>query len=323
MRDVSGKFETLRTAKAKATLKIGAKTAKLIRGKKVEKGDVFEISRAAGITGAKRTWELLPLCHPLPVDWIEVKFDLKKNAIDIFCTVKAIYKTGVEMEALTGASLAALCLYDMLKPHDDSLEIQNVVLLEKRGGKSDFGHLPPKPLKCVVLVLSDSVYAGKKEDRAGKAIMKKLEPHPVKVMDYKILPDEREDIKNALVYYSDVKKCDLILTTGGTGFSPRDITVEATKDVIERETTGISEAIRAYGLKRTPYSALSRAVSGMRGKTLMINLPGSTNGAKESMDALFPWIFHAFPVMEGARHDKRQAKGNGERGTGRNAKRKK
>lgn len=316
MRDVSAKYETLREAKAKATLKISAKTAKLIRDKKVEKGDVFEISRAAAITGAKRTWELLPLCHPLPVDWIGVTFDLRKDSIDVYCTVKAIYKTGVEMEALTGAAVGALCLYDMLKPHDDSLEIQNVALLEKRGGKSDFGHLPSKPLKCVVLVLSDSVYAGKKEDRAGKAIIKKLEPYPVKVMDYKILPDEREDIKNALVYYSDTKNVDFILTTGGTGFSPRDTTVEATKDVIERETTGISEAIRAYGLKRTPYSALSRATSGMRGKTLIINLPGSTNGARESMDALFPWIFHAFPVMEGARHDKTQA-------TGKNTKRKK
>lgn len=317
MRDVSGKFETLRTAKAKATLKIGAKTAKLVRDKKVEKGDVFEISRAAAVTGAKRTWELLPLCHPLPVDWIGVTFDLHKNSIDVFCEVKAIYKTGVEMEALTGASLAALCLYDMLKPHDDALEIERIALLEKRGGKSDYGRLPQKPLKCAVLVLSDSVYAGKKEDRAGKAIIKKLEPYPVKVIDYKILPDEREDIKNALMVYSDAKKCDLILTTGGTGFSPRDITVEATKDVIERETTGISEAVRAYGLKRTPYSALSRAISGMRGKTLIINLPGSTNGAKESMDALFPWIFHAFPVMEGARHDKKQGAGNREQRAGR------
>ena len=316
MRDISAKYETLREAKAKATLKISAKTAKLIRDKKVEKGDVFEISRAAAITGAKRTWELLPLCHPLPVDWIGVTFDLHKDSIDVYCTVKAIYKTGVEMEALTGVSLGALCLYDMLKPHDDALEIQNVALLEKRGGKSDFGHLPAKPLKCVVLVLSDSVYAGKKEDRAGKSIIKKLEGYPVKVMDYKIFPDERDDIKNALVYYSDTKGADLILTTGGTGFSPRDITVEATKDVLERETTGISEAIRAYGLKRTPYSALSRAVSGMRGKTLIINLPGSTNGARESMDALFPWIFHAFPMIEGARHDKKQATGNRKAGLG-------
>jgi molybdenum cofactor synthesis domain-containing protein len=96
---------------------------------------------------------------------------------------------------------------------------------------------------------------------------------------------------------------DLILTTGGTGLGPRDVTVEATQEVIEREVPGMMEAVRAYGQARTPYAMLSRGVAGTRGKTLIINFPGSSRGTEEGLNALFPYLFHAYPMMEGMGHE--------------------
>ncbi|MGH7884587.1 MAG: bifunctional molybdenum cofactor biosynthesis protein MoaC/MoaB, partial [Thermodesulfobacteriota bacterium] len=278
------------------------KTIRTIKKNEVPKGDVLDFARVAGITAAKKTSEIIPLCHQVPLDFVNVEFEITKNKITIRTEVTAIWKTGVEMEALTAASVSALTLYDMLKPIDESLEIQNIKLLEKTGGKSDFKQKFKKPLKTAVLVFSDSISSGKKADKSGKTIVEKLKNQPVKVAEYKIYPDDQNIIINELIKLSDNKKFDLILTTGGTGLSPTDVTIEATNKVIEKDVPGISEAVRIYGFSRTPYAMLSRGVSGIRGQTLIINLPGSTRGVAESMDALFPWVLHSFWILSGGGH---------------------
>ena len=210
------------------------------------------------------------------------------------------------MEAMTGASTAVLTLYDMMKMLDETMEITGVKLLEKRGGKSDYGESFSKPLRAAVLVMSDSIAAGDKSDRSGQAIKQRLEELDIEVRDYKIIPDEPEEIKKLVLHYADEMKLDMIITTGGTGISPRDYTPEAMKDIIEREMPGIPEALRAYGQERTPYSMLSRGVAGVRGNALIINLPGSTRGVKESLDALFPSVLHAFKMIWGGGHGNRK-----------------
>jgi molybdenum cofactor biosynthesis protein MoaC len=302
MKDVSDKLETLRTAKAHAKVRAGTETLDLIRSNAVPKGNVLETARTAGIIAAKKTHELLPLCHQIPLDTVNLDFDIEEDGIAVHTFVKAVWKTGVEMEALTAASVAALTIYDMLKPLDTSLEISEVKLVEKKGGKSDWKEGYKEPLKTAILVLSDSVSSGKKEDKSGKIIKEKLKDQPVEVVGYEILPDEFELIKKRLIELSDNEALDLILTTGGTGLSPRDVTVEATMEVIEREVPGISEAGRSYGFRRTPHAMLSRGVSGIRGKTIIINLPGSSRGAAETMDALFPWVLHSFRILRGGDH---------------------
>lgn len=301
MIDVSEKLDTLREATAKASLKARLETIEMVKSGDVPKGNVLEMARAAGILGAKKTSELIPLCHQVPLDWISVDFELGEKIV-IKTQAKAIWKTGVEMEALTAASIAALTIYDMLKPVDDSLEITSVKLIEKRGGKSEWKqHFKPS-LKAAVLVLSDTVSHSKKEDKSGRIIVDKLKKEPVDVVEYKIFPDDLDVIKRELIRLSD--KVDLILTTGGTGLSPRDVTVDATKEVIQRKVPGISEAARIYGFQRTPYAMLSREIAGVRGKTIIINLPGSSRGVTESMDALFPWVLHAFHVLRGGEHER-------------------
>ncbi|MCH7950823.1 MAG: bifunctional molybdenum cofactor biosynthesis protein MoaC/MoaB [Candidatus Dadabacteria bacterium] len=305
MKDVSEKLNTLRQAVAKASIKSNSETIKKVKDGDVPKGNVLEMARAAGILAAKKTSELIPYCHQIPLDWVTVDFEILKEEIVINTQVKAIWKTGVEMEALTAASVAALTIYDMLKPLDENLEINSVKLLEKRGGKSELKQQFNTPLKVAVLVLSDTVSEGKKEDKSGKMIIEKLEHEPVEILSYKILPDELNLIKDELINLSDKEKIDLILTTGGTGLSSSDVTVEATKEVIEREVTGISEAIRIYGFERTPYAMLSRGIAGVRGETIIINLPGSSRGVAESINALFPWVLHSFWVMKGGGHNEK------------------
>jgi molybdenum cofactor synthesis domain-containing protein len=216
--------------------------------------------------------------------------------------VSTIYKTGVEVEAMHGVSVVALTMYDMLKPIDKEIEISTIKLVAKKGGKSDFKDKFRKYLKAAVLVCSDSISAGQKEDRAGKAIIEKLEGFGVSIAHYGIIPDEKENIQ------AEVKKhvssgCNLIIFTGGTGLSSRDVTPEALEEILERRIPGMEEAIRNYGQQRTPYSMLSRSIVGTLGKTLVMGLPGSTNGATESMDAIFPAALHVIKIMGGGRHD--------------------
>ncbi|MDI6802312.1 MAG: bifunctional molybdenum cofactor biosynthesis protein MoaC/MoaB [Bacteroidota bacterium] len=302
MIDISNKTKTLRTAVAKGTLKLKQETIDLIRQNKIPKGDPLAVAKVATIQAAKNTSQIVPYCHPLPVDYVGVEFSIGEGFIEVSVTVKAIYKTGVEMEALTAASVAVLTIYDMTKMLDDSMEIVGVKLLEKTGGKSDFKTKYDKPLRAAVLVMSDSVYAGKKSDLSGKLIVDRLKKELVEVVDYKIIPDELEQIASELIRYADELKLDLVVTTGGTGFSPRDCTPEAMRRVIEREVPGIPEAARSFGQERTPYSMLSRASAGLRGNTLIVNLPGSKKGVAESLDALFPGLLHSFRMISGGGH---------------------
>lgn len=303
MVDITAKKNTLRVATAQAIVKVGSlDTIKAIKEGTVPKGDVFAMSKAAGLLGVKKTPELLPDCHPLPIEYTGITYEINDLEITVLVTIKTIYKTGVEVEAMHGASIVALNMYDMLKPIDKNIEIGNIKLLSKRGGKSSYKDKFKRSLTAAVIVCSDTISAGKKEDRAGKAIIKKLEESQVTIEDYVIIPDEIKDIQNKALEYQ-VKGVDLVIYTGGTGLSKRDVTPEALLPLLDRKIPGIEEAIRAYGQDRMPYSMLSRSIAGTIKDTLVLALPGSTNGASESMDAVFPAILHVFNIMKGARHD--------------------
>lgn len=303
MIDITHKMNTLRMATAQAIVKVSnANTIEAIVTKTVPKGDVFAMSKAAGLLGIKKTSELLPDCHPLPIEYASIEFEIKGLEIVIRCSVKTIYKTGIEVEAMHGASVAALNIYDMLKPIDKKIEIHQIKLINKKGGKSDFKYQFKRDIKAAVVVCSDTISVGEKEDRAGKTIIQKLKALDVEILDYIVIPDEIDPIQQKLKQYQN-ENADLIIFTGGTGLSKRDVTPEALAPMLERTIPGIEEAIRSYGQQRTPYAMLSRSVAGTYKDCLVLALPGSTNGARESMDAIFPSVLHVLGIFKGVRHN--------------------
>jgi cyclic pyranopterin phosphate synthase len=304
MVDITHKIITQRTATAQAIVKVGSPaTMQAIINNTVPKGNVLEVSRTAGLFAVKNTSNSIPDCHPMPIEFTGIEYELLEDSVLIKVTVKAIYRTGVEVEAMHGASIVALTMYDMLKPIDKQVEISTIKLLHKKGGKSDYGVKENLDLSVAVIVCSDSVSSGKKEDRAGKVISDKIKNLGLSVSSYSVIPDEVLDIQETINKLCSANK-DLVILTGGTGLSNRDVTPEAIIPMLDRRIPGIEEAIRSYGQDRTPYAMLSRSVVGFKGNTLIMALPGSTAGASESMDAVFPSVLHLFKILNGFNHGK-------------------
>ncbi len=154
-------------------------------------------------------------------------------------------------------------------------------------------------LSVAIITISDKGSRGEREDLSGPAIRQLVETLSVDVVSYQIIPDDKTDISSAIRKCADTLKCDLIITTGGTGVGPRDVTPEATRDVIEKEIPGMSEVMRVEGLKKTPHAMISRAVVGIRGRSLVVNLPGSPKAVKENLQAILPAIPHTIAKIKG------------------------
>ena len=316
MRDITHKQISLRTAKAIGIIFCSPATIGLIQKNELPKGNLFDVARAAAFLGAKATPQLLPHCHPVTIDGMDVEFEildkelhaemfhtsiLERTGIVIKGEAKSIGRTGIEMEILTGVSVAALEIYDMLKPVDTALEIGSIKLLEKKGGKSDRKKFFATPPVCAVLVCSDSTAEGKREDKSGKLITEMLQQVNANVKYYEVVADDKENIQEKIKKWV-AEDVAFIFTTGGTGLGPRDNTVAAVKEILERDADGIIEAIRAYGQMRTPLAMMSRAVAGSIAQTLVVTLPGSSDGARESLEAILPAVFHARKMMKGGGH---------------------
>lgn len=296
MRNINHKFETMRTAVAESFVAMSPELRDVVRSRKTQKGDALEVARVAAVMGAKKTWEIIPFCHQIPITQVDVDYGFEADGIRVRVTAGAVATTGVEMEAMTGASACALTLYDMLKPYDADVEIRHCRLLDKWGGKSDFGVELDAPVRTALIVVNGSVLAGRKPDSAGDAVRMALGALPVELVASLVLDDDADALLDRVdKLVSD--GVELVLTVGGTGLGTRDVVVDALRSRIDRDIPGVMEAARSYGQRRTPRAMLSRGVSGLIGRTLVVTVPGSTGGAKETMAALFPNLLHAVSVM--------------------------
>lgn len=300
MVDITHKTASLRQAIAGAVLRVSQKsTIEAIENKTVPKGDIFEFSRAAALLGIKKTSDLIPDCHPLPVEYAAVRYRVEGLEVHIEVEVHTIYKTGVEVEAMHGASIAALVMYDMLKPLDKGVEIGNIRLLKKTGGKSDMK--PITGIKAAVVVCSDRAFMGEYEDKSGKYIREVLEKQGCRELQYSIVPDEVERIQ-AKVQELHTAGTNLIILTGGTGVGPRDVSPEAVAPLIDQFLPGVMEAARQHGQQKTKSAMLSRGVAGFYGDSLILTLPGSLGGVRDSLEAVLPQLLHVFEVKKQVPH---------------------
>ena len=302
MVNITKKNSTLRKAIAQAIVSVSSQeTIDAIHQGKVPKGNVFEFSRAAGLLAIKKTSDVVPDCHPIPIEFASIKHAIDGLSIIIEVEVHTIYKTGVEVEAMHGASVTALTIYDMLKPIDKGIEISSIKLLRKEGGKSDAVKEVNDQLSFAVVVCSDTISKGENADSAGKAIVDRLNQYGLQNVAFDVIPDD-ENIIRAKAQSLSAQNLDLLVFTGGTGLSPRDVTPDAISPLIETPIPGIMEAVRHYGQQRMPHAMLSRGVAGFIKNSLVITLPGSVRAVNEAMDALFPHLLHVFKVRAGYRH---------------------
>ena len=308
MVDVGDKATTKRVATATATFTTRPDVIALVQADGLPKADVIATARIAGIAGAKRTSELIPLCHQLALSSVSLDFAFTADSIVITATAKTTGQTGVEMEALTAASIAGLTLHDMVKAVDPASVLGDIRLLEKSGGKR--GNWTPeavepieapvartvRPRTAAVIVASTAGAAGTREDLTGPRISAWLSEHDYAVDAVTVVSDA--DVHLAITAALDAAPAVLI-TTGGTGLSPSDRTPEATQPHLDRELPGIAEAIRTLGSTKTPTAALSRGLAGVSAGTVVVNLPGSTGGVKDGLAVLDGLLDHLVAQIAG------------------------
>lgn len=312
MADVSAKQVTARRAAAVGTIRMGRKAFTMLKGGRLPKGDAISLAQAAGVMAAKQTPSILPLCHPIALDSVDVEITLDASlpGAHVRCTAAVAAKTGVEMEALTGASAALLCLYDVLKPVDPVLEISNIRLDYKSGGKKGFWthpqsvKTPPKAAKVVrigtaaVITVSDRAFKKIYRDTSGPALASGLERIGFSVKKRLISPDDRTTIETHI--RRAARGVNVIVLTGGTGLSSRDVTPEAVMAVSDRLIPGIGESLRSSGGPAT--AALSRSVAGQLGKCIVVALPGSTGGVRDGLCVLRDLLPHAVHIARDGKH---------------------
>ena len=299
MVDVTDKTATERMAKAEGKIHLQQATIALKQDDSIPKGNVLTTAKIAGIQSAKKTAEIIPMCHQLKLSLVEMEFELGSELVIIRAIVKTREATGVEMEALTAVSTAALTMDDMCKAVDKTMTSGAIKLAEKIGGKSD--HAVEYRPSVGIITMSDSISADKREDKSGPILVKGFADSGCKADHLKVLPDGAEELIPTIESW--IKDgVELIITTGGTGLGPRDLTLQFVENKFDSKLPGIEQALHAYGRDKVKTAMLSRLTAGVINGAIVICLPGSTGAVKDALKVLIPTIFHSFHMMKGEKH---------------------
>jgi molybdenum cofactor biosynthesis protein MoaC len=299
MVDITDKVSTVRTAKAEGKVFLQPETISAIKGDALPKGNVLTIAKVAGVQAAKKTAELIPMCHQINLSFVDIEFIVQTENIVIKSIVKTKEATGVEMEALTAVSVTALTIYDMCKAVDKTMSIGEINVIEKVGGKSD--HATEYRPQVGIITISDSVSSRKNEDRSGPLLISGFSDSGCSVKHKKVLPDGSDELTTTIQNWIR-EGAELIITTGGTGLGPRDLTIEMLEGIFDSKLPGVEQALHAYGRGKVKTAMLSRLTAGVVSGAIVICLPGSMSAVKDALNVLVPTIFHSFHMMKGEKH---------------------
>lgn len=327
MVDVSAKPNSVRHACARGRVRLSEPAARLLRTGSLPKGDGLAVARVAAITAVKRTPDIIPLCHPINIDQVEVGLEVGADGVDIEVTVTSVGRTGAEMEALTGVTAAALTIIDMVKAVDRGCVIEDVRVVAKSGGRSGSwnaggdtgragagGETPVTGTTvahpCGYVIVSDRRHARLAEDETGPLIARTLSGAGCPRVESAVVPDDVAAIGEAVLRLARAG-CRVIVTSGGTGIGPRDVTPEALSGLIDQPMPGLTEALRALGGRSTAAAWMSRQVAGIikaggaagpAEPVLVVALPGSAAAVRDSLELLVPLFPHIVDQMSGGDH---------------------
>lgn len=331
MVDVSTKPVTQRAAVAVGRVVCAPATVEVLRRGELAKGDALAVARIAGIAGAKRTPDLVPLCHPVAITGVEVSVELVVDGVEIRAQVRTAERTGIEMEALTAVTVAALTVVDMVKAVDRAAHIGRVWVERKEGGASGTWERgkqvaadeaqtpgtgtgtgtgasasagrevqgPRAEVQAVVVTVSDRCSAGERDDVSGPVLAEILTGWGAQV-SRAVVADDAEAIAEAVLDAVD-GGARLVLTTGGTGVTSRDVTPETVRPLLDKELPALAQAVRDAG-RGTSGALLSRCVAGIVGRSLVVTLPGSPGGVRDGARVLAEVVEHLLDQLGDGDH---------------------
>ncbi len=287
-----------RSARAEAKLTFGLR----VRAE-LDNSPVLQTARVAGVMAARRASDFLPYADHAELTGVFVTYKWQDDGVELIARCEGFSRAHLGTRALLAAQVCAATLVDALPAHAEAIVVEQARIVEQKGGLEGLSYEFDPPIEAAIVVISDAVNGGHKEDRAGaivKGEMERLASHGVELTSYRVIGDDAGAVEMAVrELVSD--KVELVLTVGGTGLAHTDVAVETVEALIERPIPGIMEAARAHGQKLTPLAFMSRGLAGLVGDTLVVTLPGSRGGAKESAEALFPAILHVFKTLRKSR----------------------
>ena len=316
MIDVGGKRHTTRRAVAAGTIHLGPNAFVKVRDKTLPKGDCFPMAEIAGVNGAKQCANLLPMCHPLPLDQVLVSFELSHDSqsVRVYCEAALMRKLGLKWKRLL-VRMRRCCAFGICKGTDPVLRISDLELLTKTGGKSGvwinpdalvpewvLERLPSTTLlaerKIAIVVMSDRASEGTYDDESGQYLIESLKAQGAEICEYKVIPDDFDLIQTTISEISKTYDPHVILCTGGTGPGPRDVTPLALADHLNPELPGLGEWLRSESAVYTKTAWLSRMGGGLIGRALVITLPGSLQAVKECFGIFIEGLPKAIVMIE-------------------------
>lgn len=305
MVDVGDKPVTKRSSVARGHVALAEATIALLRDGELKKGDALAVARIAGIAAAKKTPDLIPLCHPVAITSVQVSVDLVTDGVAIEASVQTADRTGIEMEALTCVAAAALNVIDMVKAVDRGAHITKIWVEKKEGGASGRWERgtsvpvatepPEKPGPHVtgtvgVITVSDRASREERKDETGPHIFQTLADWGATPLHVTVADDQQE-ITDATLELID-QGAWLVVTTGGTGITTRDVTPQALSRLFDFDIPGVAQALRQSGVGKAPGALLSRSVAGIIGNTAVMTFPGSVGGVRDGLGILSDIIEH-------------------------------